>query len=121
MLRVLDEAEASPRVVALGGGAVTSEAVRRRLAGFAHVVWLEAPLDDLWRRAAGGETASRPLARDREVFARLLEQRAAALRGGVAPERVRLRRGGGRCRRDGATRSSCARTGLCADRAEGER
>jgi len=75
VLRALDEAEGSPRVVALGGGAVTSEAVRRRLTGFACVVWLEASLDELWRRAGGGENAARPLARDREQFARLLEQR----------------------------------------------
>jgi shikimate kinase len=75
--RVLDEARASPRVVALGGGSVTSEAVRRSLTGFADVVWLQAPLDDLWCRAGAGESASRPLARDKEAFARLLEQREA--------------------------------------------
>ena len=77
VLRALDEALASARVVALGGGAVTSEAVRRRLAAFAHVVWLDVPLEDAWRRVGAGEEASRPLARDREAFAALFAQRRA--------------------------------------------
>ena len=75
VVRVLDEAARSPRVVALGGGAVTSDDVRRRLTGFAHVVWLDVSLEESWLRAGGD--ATRPLARDREAFARLFEQRRA--------------------------------------------
>ena len=75
VVRVLDEALSSPAVVALGGGAVASDAVRERLAAFAHVVWLDVPLEESWRRAGAGESAARPLARDREAFARLFGQR----------------------------------------------
>lgn len=73
---VLAEAEAAPLVVALGGGAVRSEATREELRRFAHVVWLEAPPDDLWRRVGAGESETRPLARNEQEFRRLFEERA---------------------------------------------
>lgn len=117
VLRVLDEAVQSPLVVALGGGAVTSEAVRRRLSGFARVVWLEAPLERLWRRAGGGGGASRPLARDRVAFARLLKQRRP-LYAEVARVRVRVGDSGGVA---AVVDEIVRRTGLCADRAGGGR
>ncbi|MEX0992367.1 MAG: 3-dehydroquinate synthase [Solirubrobacterales bacterium] len=66
-----------PRVVALGGGAVTSEATRSALA--AHVaIYLETDAESAWRRARG---AGRPLARDREAFAHLLERRVPLYQG----------------------------------------
>jgi shikimate kinase len=42
-----------PFVAALGGGAILSAKVRRRLARFARVVWLVAPASELSRRIAG--------------------------------------------------------------------
>jgi shikimate kinase len=84
---VLDRAAVLPMVVSLGGGAVLSADVRAALRGVAHVAWLEAPPDVLWRRVAAeetaaeaagrepGETAVRPLARDRAAFAALLVAR----------------------------------------------
>jgi len=58
-------------VVALSGGAITSERVRDELGG--HVVlWLDVDADLAWRRVGGGR---RPLARDRDEFeARHLER-----------------------------------------------
>lgn len=120
VLRVLDEAETSPRVVALGGGAVTSDAVRLRLAGFAYVIWLDAPPDDLWRRAGGGATASRPLARDREAFARLLEQRRP-LYAEVSRLTVSVCGDVADAIDDILQRTGLASTGPCAGREEGER
>jgi shikimate kinase / 3-dehydroquinate synthase len=62
-------------VVALGGGALGSprvrEAARRHL-----VVWLDADADTCWARIAH-QAADRPLARDPERFAALLEARQA--------------------------------------------
>ncbi len=59
-------------VIALGGGAVNSEAVREALAG--HVaVWCQVDEEVAWVRAqADGD---RPLARDRKEFARLFAER----------------------------------------------
>lgn len=59
-------------IVALGGGAVTSVDVRRALHDLPHVVWLWAPVDALFRRAAEG---GRPLARDEARFRVLLTER----------------------------------------------
>jgi shikimate kinase/3-dehydroquinate synthase len=59
------------RVLALGGGAVGHASVREALADHL-VVWLDIALDDAWERCGG---SSRPLARDREQFARLYAQR----------------------------------------------
>jgi shikimate kinase/3-dehydroquinate synthase len=59
------------RVLALGGGAVVSPAIRAALA--AHlVVWLDVSVEEAWARAEG---TGRPLARDRTRFARLYGQR----------------------------------------------
>jgi len=69
------EALADPAlaVVALGGGAVTSERIRESLAERALTVWLQVDLDEAWRRAAGPE---RPLARDEAGFRALYAERA---------------------------------------------
>jgi shikimate kinase/3-dehydroquinate synthase len=57
--------------IALGGGAVLSEAVRAALAR--HVcVWIKPPPEELWRRAEG---SARPLARERGTFERLYRER----------------------------------------------
>lgn len=66
-------ADPAPSVVALGGGAVTSERVRESLAERALTVWLRVDLDEAWRRAAGPE---RPLARDEAAFRALYAERA---------------------------------------------
>ncbi len=58
-------------VVALGGGAVQSEAVREAL-GAHTVVQLEVDPVDAWRRASGG---GRPLARDQSRFEQLQRDR----------------------------------------------
>jgi shikimate kinase/3-dehydroquinate synthase len=58
-----------PAVVSLGGGAVEDEAVRTAL-GAHDVVHVEVGLDVAWERARAHHT-DRPLARDRERFARL--------------------------------------------------
>jgi shikimate kinase len=63
----------APKVLALGGGAVLSDEVRRVLGRTPHVVWLTAPPETLWVRVATGD--SRPLARDEESFRALLESR----------------------------------------------
>src|SRR5919204_6910019 len=57
--------------IALGGGAVHSEAVRHAIADHV-VVWLQVGVEDAWDRAARHD---RPLARDREAFAALLRAR----------------------------------------------
>ena len=62
VLRLLARPDA--QVVALGGGALGSEAVRRELAGHT-VVHLEVRPEQAWRRASG---KGRPLARDRARF-----------------------------------------------------
>ncbi|MEA2311687.1 MAG: shikimate kinase / 3-dehydroquinate synthase, partial [Solirubrobacteraceae bacterium] len=58
-------------VLSLGGGAVASERVRRLLADHT-VVLLDVDADTAWRRAGG----RRPLARDRDRFDALLQERA---------------------------------------------
>ena len=62
------------RVVALGGGTFVAPGNREilQLAGIS--VWLDVPLDQLWERVANED--QRPLARDRQAFERLFEQRA---------------------------------------------
>ena len=64
------EAE-EPRVVALGGGAVMSPAVREALAGHG-VVWIDVDVEAAWRRTSGSE---RPLAREKREFRRLHAER----------------------------------------------
>jgi shikimate kinase/3-dehydroquinate synthase len=59
------EALAGARIVALGGGAVGSAAVRSALAGCL-VVWLDVRAEVAWARCGGA--GDRPLAGDREAF-----------------------------------------------------
>ena len=79
----LDRARSMPSVVALGGGAVMDDHVRRALSELEHVVWLTAPVDVLLARCGGsagvadGEGAARPLACDEGVFRALYAQRRA--------------------------------------------
>ncbi len=58
-------------VLALGGGAVTSEAVRERLREHA-CVFVDVDVDRAWKRSKG---SGRPLARERAAFERLHQQR----------------------------------------------
>jgi shikimate kinase / 3-dehydroquinate synthase len=77
-------ADPSVSVLALGGGAVGHVSVREALADH-RVVWLDITLDDAWERCGG---SSRPLARDREQFARLYAEREplyAALADAIVP------------------------------------
>ncbi len=61
-------------VLALGGGAVTSEAVRAALARDAFTILIDVSLENAWERVAHSD---RPLAQDRVAFARLYEERQA--------------------------------------------
>jgi shikimate kinase / 3-dehydroquinate synthase len=65
-------ADPVPSVLALGGGAVTSERIRESLRERACTVWLEMDLADAWRRAAGPR---RPLAQDEAGFRALYDER----------------------------------------------
>jgi shikimate kinase / 3-dehydroquinate synthase len=58
-------------VLALGGGAVTSPAVRDALAD-ALTIWLDVDVDTCWERVKGSD---RPLAQDEAAFRRLYEER----------------------------------------------
>lgn len=72
---VVLEAMADPSidVLALGGGAVETEAIREALSVDAHtVVWLEIDADVAWRRV---RSSKRPLARDEGRFRGLFERR----------------------------------------------
>ena len=59
-------AEHADCVVALGGGAVTRDATRRKLLNQGAVVTLMAPVEELARRL-GAEDSGRPLLKDRDV------------------------------------------------------
>jgi shikimate kinase/3-dehydroquinate synthase len=61
-----------PAVVALGGGAVTSEATRTLLRERAVTVHLEVDVEEAWSRAGGGD---RPLAEDESRFRALFAER----------------------------------------------
>src|SRR5439155_20644870 len=58
-------------VLALGGGAVTSPAVRDAL-GDALTIWLDVDVDTCWERVKGSD---RPLVQDEALFRRLYEER----------------------------------------------
>jgi shikimate kinase len=73
VVRELEALAPAPKVLALGGGAVLSEDVRRALGRAPHVVWLTAPPGTLWARVAA--EGSRPLAKDEQSFIALLEAR----------------------------------------------
>ena len=64
-LEVLGSRE--PRIVALGGGALGSAALRAALTSH-QVVWIDIDTETAWARAAG---RGRPLARDRDAFREL--------------------------------------------------
>jgi shikimate kinase / 3-dehydroquinate synthase len=59
------------RVLALGGGAVGHRSVREAL-GAHRVIWLDIGAEQAWRRCSSSD---RPLARDRDAFARLYAER----------------------------------------------
>jgi shikimate kinase/3-dehydroquinate synthase len=61
-----------PKVIALGGGALGSEATRRLLRGRATTVLVEIGLDAAWERARDSD---RPLAQDEDTFRRLYGER----------------------------------------------
>jgi shikimate kinase/3-dehydroquinate synthase len=67
--RLLEHADGG--VIALGGGAVCSERVRRALARHV-VVWLQVSAEEAWRRVSGSD---RPLAQDRDRFEALHHER----------------------------------------------
>ena len=72
--QVVAEALAGPTaVIALGGGAVLSEATRRRLRRTAYVGWVTVDVETAWSRV---RDSGRPLARDRESFGHLFDSRA---------------------------------------------
>jgi shikimate kinase/3-dehydroquinate synthase len=62
-----------PAVVALGGGAVETDAIRTALAGQV-VIHVDVDVDTAWARAEQSST-KRPLARDRGMFESLYERR----------------------------------------------
>jgi shikimate kinase / 3-dehydroquinate synthase len=64
--------EHEPAVLALGGGAVLFEAVRKDLEKRAYTVWIAVEESVAWDRVEG---SGRPLARDRESLQRLFEDR----------------------------------------------
>lgn len=64
-----------PGVIALGGGAFVQPEIRQALTDAqAAVVWLDAPIEDLWQRCSEDGT-ERPLARDPNQFRQLYEAR----------------------------------------------
>ena len=71
--QVVAEALTGPTaVIALGGGAVISEATQKRLSRAAFVAWVPVDVDTAWMRVSG---SGRPLAQDRERFGRLYDER----------------------------------------------
>jgi len=71
--QVLDAlAASSPSVLALGGGAVETDAIRTGLRDRALTILVEVEPAEAWRRVGGSE---RPLAQDEDLFHRLFEQR----------------------------------------------
>ena len=71
---IVAEALAGPTaVIALGGGAVLSEATRKRLRRTAFVAWVTVDVETAWSRV---RDSGRPLAQDRERFGRLFDERA---------------------------------------------
>jgi shikimate kinase / 3-dehydroquinate synthase len=63
----------NPGVLALGGGAILSDGVRKTLADRAFTVLLGVDVDTAWERVRGSD---RPLAQDESEFRRLYEERA---------------------------------------------
>ena len=75
--------EGEPGVLALGGGALESARTRGLVARTADVVWLRASVEVAWARVEGSD---RPLAGDRERFARRAAAREAGYREAAALE-----------------------------------
>jgi shikimate kinase / 3-dehydroquinate synthase len=61
-----------PMVIALGGGAVTSEVIREALPLHARTILLRVDVDEAWRRS---RRSGRPLAQDEASFRALYEER----------------------------------------------
>jgi len=80
VVRELGALSREPKVLALGGGAVLARDVRDALRLVEHVVWLTAPVEELWRRISADEGEERPLARDEQAFTALLAAREALYR-----------------------------------------
>jgi shikimate kinase / 3-dehydroquinate synthase len=77
--QVVAEALAGPTaVITLGGGAVLSAATQERLQRSAFIAWVPVGVETAWDRVSGSD---RPLARDREFFRRLYDERAAVYDG----------------------------------------
>src|SRR5262250_2304748 len=73
--KLVSELGASPRVVALGGGAFVQARNARLLAEDEFLtIFLDAPIDELFRRCQE-EAIERPLRQDLEQFRKLYEQR----------------------------------------------
>lgn len=65
-----------PAVVALGGGSFAQSANVKLIEAHGISIWMDCPFETIENRIL--ETDSRPLARDREQFRRLYEERRAA-------------------------------------------
>jgi 3-dehydroquinate synthetase/shikimate kinase len=89
--QVVAEALAGPTgVIVLGGGAVLSETTRERLSRTAFVAWVRVDVETAWQRVSD---SGRPLARDREQFERLYEERVQiydVIAGGVGEDATAL-------------------------------
>jgi 3-dehydroquinate synthetase len=71
--QIVADALAGPTaVIALGGGAVLSEATQERLHRRAFVAWVPVDIETAWDRVGNSD---RPLARDPEEFRRLYDER----------------------------------------------
>ena len=62
----------TPAVIALGGGAVGTDEIRKALRRRAQTILVEIDAEEAWRRVGGGD---RPLAQDKGAFRTLYEQR----------------------------------------------
>jgi shikimate kinase len=66
------------RVIALGGGAFAEARNRQSIGGDGVSIWIKCPVEELWRRVS--TQSDRPLARTREQFFELYQQRLAHYR-----------------------------------------
>ena len=85
---VLELLERGPSVLALGGGAIESPAVREALHGHV-VVWRRVSLEEARRRVDRGSAKARPLAADHDAFRERFERREpiyAELATAILPE-----------------------------------
>ena len=77
LMRVLEQLRNDPRhILAVGGGAYVKQENQEALQqAAARIVFLSAPVDELWQRVKGQEDVTRPLSRDRAGFEALLHRR----------------------------------------------